>query len=151
MKHWEDMHKNRLKLYAFIWKYLRQESMVDVKRHTDNEVIKTNRDVQHLWEILEETHKVSTISQIAVVVKKSAKKEYQMMQQGPYESIITYKQRFDIALKTYQDQLNAELAETNITKVDASYDIVWYLVDIEIGAPCHSQTFGQMLRNRISS
>jgi hypothetical protein len=57
---------------------------------------------------------VFTISQIASVVKKSAGKVYQMMQQGSYESIRTYKEWFDIALKAYQDQLNAELADTNI-------------------------------------
>jgi hypothetical protein len=36
------------------------------------------------------------------------------MQQGPYESIITYNERFDIAVKAYQDQEKAELAEPDI-------------------------------------
>jgi hypothetical protein len=40
------MYDNRVKLY---------------------ELIKTNRDVQSLWEIIEETHKVFTISQIAAI------------------------------------------------------------------------------------
>jgi len=55
MRHWEDMMNNRAKLYAMIWQYLSQESMAEVKRHTDYEVIKTDRDVQRLWEIIEET------------------------------------------------------------------------------------------------
>jgi hypothetical protein len=45
MRHWEDMINNRAKLYALILQYLSQESMAEVKRHTDYEVIKTNRDM----------------------------------------------------------------------------------------------------------
>jgi hypothetical protein len=71
-------------------------------------LIKNKRDAQGLWQIIEETHKVFTISRIAAVMKKSARKEYQLMHQGPYQSIITYKERFDIALKAYEEQENAE-------------------------------------------
>jgi hypothetical protein len=70
MRHWEDMLNNRAKLYALIWQYLSQESIAEVKRHQDVEVIKANRDVQRLWEIIEETHKVFTISRIAAIIKK---------------------------------------------------------------------------------
>jgi len=82
MRHWEDMMNSRAKLYAMIWQYLSQESIAEVKRHTDYEVIKTNRDVQRLWEVIEEAHKVFTISRIAAVIKKTARKEYQLMHQG---------------------------------------------------------------------
>ena len=56
--------------------------MAEVKRHTHYEVIKTNRDVQRLWEMIEETHKVFTIGHITLVVKKTAHKEYPLMHQG---------------------------------------------------------------------
>jgi hypothetical protein len=36
------------------------------------------------------------------------------MHQGPYESIITYKECFDIGLKAYQDQENADLDEPDV-------------------------------------
>ncbi len=36
------------------------------------------------------------------------------MHQGAYESIINYKEWFDIALKAYQDQENAQLDEANV-------------------------------------
>jgi hypothetical protein len=114
MRHWEDMTNNRAKLYTMIWQYLSQESIAEVKRHTDFEVIKTNRDVQRLWEIIEETHKVFTISRIAAVIKKTARKEYQLMHQGANESIITYKEWFNIALKAYQDPENAQLDEADV-------------------------------------
>jgi hypothetical protein len=49
------------------------------------------------------------------VIKKSARKENQMMCQGPYESIITYKEWFNITLKAYQEQENAEILQPDIT------------------------------------
>jgi hypothetical protein len=45
MRHWEDMLNNRAKLYALIWQYLSQESIAEVKRHQDFEVVQANRDV----------------------------------------------------------------------------------------------------------
>jgi hypothetical protein len=97
-----------------IWQYLSQESKEEVKRNTDYEIIKNTRDAQGLWQIIEETHKAFTISRIAAVIKKTARKEYQLMQQGPYESIITYKERFDVALRAYVEQANAELFEPDV-------------------------------------
>jgi hypothetical protein len=114
MRHWEDMINDRPKLYAMIWQYLSQESKEEVKRNADYEIIKNTRDAQGLWQIIEETHKVFTISRIAAVIKKTARKEYQLMQQGPYESIITYKERFDVALRAYVEQENAELLEPDV-------------------------------------
>ncbi len=102
------------KLYALIWQHLSQESKEEVKRSVEYEVIKNTRDAQQLWQVIEETHKVFTISRIAAVIKKTAHKEYQLMHQGPYESIITYKEQFDIALKAYQEQENADLMEPDI-------------------------------------
>jgi hypothetical protein len=96
-----------------IWQHLSKESKEEAKRSQEYEMIK-NRDAQGLWQIIEETHKVFTISHIAAVMKKSAHKEYQLMHQGPYESIITYKKRFDITLRAYEDQENAELLQPDI-------------------------------------
>jgi hypothetical protein len=85
-----------------------------VKRSADYEIIKNTRDAQGLWQVIEETHNAFTISRITEVIKKSACKEYQLMHQGPYESIITYKERFDVALCAYQEQENAELIELDV-------------------------------------
>jgi hypothetical protein len=54
--------------------------------------MKEAKDVEKLWQTIQDTHKVFTISRIAAVIKKTACKEYH-----PYESIITYKEHFDIA------------------------------------------------------
>jgi hypothetical protein len=36
------------------------------------------------------------------------------MHQGPYESIITYKEHFDIALKAYEEQQNADMLQPDV-------------------------------------
>jgi hypothetical protein len=36
------------------------------------------------------------------------------MKQGPYESIIAYRERFDEVLKAYQDQENPEIEDVDI-------------------------------------
>jgi hypothetical protein len=46
MKHWEDMVNQRPKLYALIMQYLSPESIEEVKRQTDYELMKQNKDVQ---------------------------------------------------------------------------------------------------------
>jgi hypothetical protein len=114
IRHWEDMINDHPKLYAMIWQHLSQESKEEVKRSVDYETIKNRRDTQARWQTIEETHKVFTISRIAAVIKKSVHKEYQLMHQVPYESIITYKEQFDIALKAYEDQENADLLHPDI-------------------------------------
>ena len=66
--------------------------------------------------MVEETHKVTTVSKVEAVTKLSARNTYKLMRQGNYESIIAYKERF-AALKVYQDQKNSEMADTDITSL----------------------------------
>jgi hypothetical protein len=44
----------------------------------------------------------------------SARKAYQQMRQGAYESIITYKKQFNNALKAYVDQGNPSMDQKDI-------------------------------------
>jgi hypothetical protein len=113
-KHQEDMRNNRPKLYALIMQYLSPESKDEIKRVQDYETMKQNRDPLMLWEAIEETHKVHSISKVAAVVKRNARKDYANMKQGPYESIIAYRERFDEVLKAYQDQENPEIEDVDI-------------------------------------
>ncbi len=67
-----------------------------------------------LWRMIEETHKVHSISKVAAVLKKSACKEYTNIKQGPYESIVAYRERFDDVLWAYQEQENPEFEDVDI-------------------------------------
>ncbi len=115
--------------------------MAEVKRHTDYEVIETNQDMQRLWKIIEETHKVFTVSCIASGIKKTARKEYQLMHQGAYESIITCKEHFDKVTKC--------LRHINIWKMPSSLNPIqpWiFLIDMPNIAKTPDKEGGQNMK-----
>jgi hypothetical protein len=122
LKQREDMRKDRTKLYALIMQYLSPESIDDLKRQPDYETVKYQRDVQTLWQMIEETHKVHSISKVAAVMRKTARNDYMNCKQGAYETIVTYRECFDIALQAYQDQENPK-----IELVDVAMDFFYGL------------------------
>ena len=95
------MKNNRPKLYALLLQYLSDESLDEVKRSDKFETVDQETDPEGLWQIIEETHKVNTVSKVQSITKKAARATYQKMRQGAFELIITYKERFNDALKGY--------------------------------------------------
>jgi hypothetical protein len=57
---------------------------------------------------------VHLASEVGQIVKLSARKLYKTMRQGGFESIISYKERFDSALAAYKDQGNPKMADKDI-------------------------------------
>jgi hypothetical protein len=108
------MKENGPKLYGLITQYLSEESLDEVKRQDKWEEIDEAADPDGLWRLVEETHKVNTISKVIAVTKLAARKTYKGTRQGNFESIIAYKQRFNAALKTYNDQKNTAIEEVDI-------------------------------------
>jgi hypothetical protein len=109
------MEKDRPKLYALILQYLSDESLEEVKREDGWDDVEEATDPEGLWTFVEKTHKVNTISKVPTVTKMSARMTYQQMRQGPYESIIVYKERFNNALKAYIEQKNPKMGDVDIT------------------------------------
>jgi len=108
------MRNERPKLYALILQYLSEESLEEIKRSDTFEAIDEETDPLRLWLLVEETHKVNSISKVEAVTKMAARTTYQGMRQGAYESIITYKERFTVALKAYEDQGNPEMEDGDV-------------------------------------
>mmetsp|Transcript_8146 Transcript_8146/g.11879 ORF Transcript_8146/g.11879 Transcript_8146/m.11879 type:complete len:557 (+) Transcript_8146:2397-4067(+) len=108
------MRNERPKLYALILQYLSDESLEEIKRSDKFEAIDEATDPLGLWLLVEETHKVNTISKVEAMTRLAARSTYQTMRQGPFESIITYKERFNAALKGYKDQKNPDMDEKDI-------------------------------------
>mmetsp|Transcript_8044 Transcript_8044/g.11715 ORF Transcript_8044/g.11715 Transcript_8044/m.11715 type:complete len:223 (+) Transcript_8044:1626-2294(+) len=100
------MRENRPKLYGLITQYLSAESRDEIKRQEGYEAIDKAADPEGLWQLVEETHKINSISKVEAVTRLAAQDTYYGMRQGAYESIITYKERFDNAKKAYEDQDN---------------------------------------------
>ncbi len=103
------MREAQPKLYGFIWQYLSAESMDEVKNEGNYTKFNDDKDPEGLWQAIVKTHGVNSISKVPEVLKRAARKEYQMLRQGGYESLIVYREKFEAALKTYKDQGNAVL------------------------------------------
>ncbi len=67
-----------------------------------------------LWDIIESTHKINTISEVESVTKMAARSMYQQMRQGGYENIITYKERFNNALNAQINQGNPVIDDKDV-------------------------------------
>jgi hypothetical protein len=102
---WE-LDQKKPKLYATILKYLSDESLEAIQKTKDWTDIKEKVDPERLWLAIEEKHRVHSTSKVAAIVKLEARNQLQNMRQGAFESIISYKQRYNNALKAYHDQGN---------------------------------------------
>jgi len=75
--------------------------------------MKSAAEPEGLWKLVKETHKIDSISKVEAVTKLETCRTYYSMCQGAYESIITYRERFDNAKKAYEDQENPDLDDKN--------------------------------------
>jgi hypothetical protein len=96
-----DQEQQKPKLYATILKYLSDESLDAVQKVQDWEDIEKAVDPERLWKAIEEKHKVHSTSEVAAVIKLEARNQLQNLRQGGFESIISYKQRYNNALQAY--------------------------------------------------
>jgi hypothetical protein len=118
MKHHQkklaNMEDDHTKLFAMIMMYLSKESLDAVKKEPTWTKIEDEADAEGLWKLVEQKHKVHTASKVKEITKLMARANYQMIRQGCYESIIAYKERFNFALKSYEDQGNKKLDPPDI-------------------------------------
>mmetsp|Transcript_2597 Transcript_2597/g.3956 ORF Transcript_2597/g.3956 Transcript_2597/m.3956 type:complete len:176 (+) Transcript_2597:501-1028(+) len=73
---------------------------------TSGKTSKRKTDPLELWLLIEDTHKVNSISKVEEVTKLAARTTYNSIRQGPYESIIAFKERFNSAHESYVAQDN---------------------------------------------
>ncbi len=66
--------------------------------------IEDKADAEGLWKLVQHKHKVHTASKVKEITKLMVKANYQMIHQGGYDLIIAYKDHFNFALKSYEDQ-----------------------------------------------
>jgi hypothetical protein len=102
------MREKRAHLYGFIWKYLSLESRDKIKEYRNFEVWSQEKDAEKLWKAIIDTHKVNTTSGVSALKQRSAWVTYVNCRQGGFESVISYKERFIAAYKSYKDEGNPE-------------------------------------------
>jgi hypothetical protein len=109
-----DLSMKEPMLYAMIWQYLSPESVDEIKHDENYKQFSDENDPEGLWQAIIKTHKVTTVSRVKGVIKRSARKQYQSIRQGGYESLISYRERFDVALNAYKEQENPDMEDTDI-------------------------------------
>ena len=98
------------KLYSFIWQYLSVGSIEEIKQHKDFAKFSVEKDPVALWKAIVETHRVDGISKVPAIMKSDARDVYQSCKQGGFESLVTYRERFDAAHKSQEDAGNAAVS-----------------------------------------
>jgi hypothetical protein len=71
-------------------------------------------DPETLWQLVELKHKVHLSSKVEAVMKLAARTQLAEKRQGAIESIISFKQHYNNALKAYNDQKNPVMKPKDI-------------------------------------
>jgi len=96
-------------LYAFILSKLSLESEDEVKRHPNFNNFHVTKDPLDLWKALIQLHLTNTVFKNADFVLQMAENDYMTCNQGEFESITKFKERFGLKLKAYNNALDPSL------------------------------------------
>ena len=110
----DQMRDNRSAFYAFMYDRLSNESVDAIKQLEEYEEINSSKDPLLLWLAIKQTHKTATNSNVGTIMRAETRKKYQDVRQGPFESIVAYKERFDFLLEAYNDMENPKMEEEDI-------------------------------------
>ena len=81
------MKLDRPKLYGLILEHMSVESKDEVAQDADYETWHKATDPEKLWQTIVKTHKVDCVSNVSQVKELTARKAYQQIKQGPFESL----------------------------------------------------------------
>ena len=110
----DRMKSDRAGLFAFMVLHLSNESLDAIKLVDEWTAANDSKDPHLLWRIIEATHRVGIDSRIPAVLKAESRRAYQTCAQSTYESIVTFKERFDDLLANYLEYENPEMLEEDV-------------------------------------
>jgi hypothetical protein len=96
------MEEDRPKLYGLIMKHMSMESKDEVAQEPNYEVWHAEKDPEQLWQAIIKTHKVDCVSNVMAVKELAARKAYQSIKQGSFESLAQYSERFRDTYRGYK-------------------------------------------------
>jgi hypothetical protein len=108
-----DEH-DKPKLYALILKYLSNKSLEAVQKEAGWTAVEVDADPEALWQMVKMKHKVHSSSKVEAVMKLAARTQLAATSQGAFESIISFKKRYNNSLKAYNDQKNPVMKPEDI-------------------------------------
>jgi hypothetical protein len=96
------MEEDRLKLYGLIMKHMSIESRDEVVQEPNYDTWHAEKDAGKLWQAINKTHKVDCVSSVTSVKELAARKAYQNIKQGPFESLAQFSERFRDTYRGYK-------------------------------------------------
>jgi len=102
-KRLEKMVEDRPKLYGLIMQHMSVESKDEVTQDPDYATWHAEKDPEKLWKAIVKTHKVDCVSNVTAVQELTARKAYQNIKQGAYETLAKYSERFQEVYKGYKE------------------------------------------------
>jgi hypothetical protein len=96
------MEENHPKLYGLICRHISAESKEEVAQDPDYDNWSVATDPEKLWKAIIETHKVNCVSSVDAVKELAARKAYQMLKQGAFETLAQYSERFRETYRAYK-------------------------------------------------
>jgi len=125
-------------LYAFILTKLSLESEDEVKRHPSYNNFHVTKDPLELWKALLQLNLTNTVSKNANFVLQMAENDYMTCNQGEFESITKFKEKFDIKLKAY------------IYALDPTSQVSYKRAVMAFLNKLHRTPYGQFYANKIN-
>jgi hypothetical protein len=96
------MGEDRPKLYGLIMKYMSVESRDEVAQEPNYDSWHAKKDPEKLWQVIIKMHKVDCVSSVTAVKELAARKAYQNIKQGPFDSLAQYSERFRDTYRGYK-------------------------------------------------
>jgi hypothetical protein len=96
------MEDDRPKLFGLIMQHMSVESKDEVAQDEDYENWMRDKDPEKLWKAIIRTHKVDCVSNVDAVKELTARKSYQNIKQGSFETLAQYSARYRDTYKSYK-------------------------------------------------
>jgi len=116
----EKMIDARPKLYGLILRHMSPESKDEVAQDPNYDDWSEATDPEKLWQAIVKTHKIDCVTSVDAVKELAARKAYQSIKQGPFETLAQYSERFRETYRAYKatekDPKTLRLTSRNQTK-----------------------------------
>jgi hypothetical protein len=122
VKYVERMKQDRPKLYGLMLEHISVESKDEICQVEDYDVWSKRTDPEKLWQAIVQTHKVDCVSNVNQVKQLTARKAYQNIKQGPFESLAQYSERFRETYRVYKETNSKEDSPVDIAEADQAMD-----------------------------
>jgi hypothetical protein len=130
VKEYNKQVENRPKLYGMIRQHMSLESKDEVAKKKDYEHWHADTDPEKLWQAIERTHKVDSMSNVDEVKAMAARKAYQNIKQGSFETLAQYSERFRETYRAFQDSTSTDVS---VEEADQAMDFFYDLDPVKYG------------------